>query len=84
MEKTKAELQARKEEILNFLAKHFQKDPSKVNNFLTKFPNYSESDLTMDPSSEANEVADYEVSLEIEQAMEQELLEIEEQLESLQ
>ncbi len=83
MTKTKEELLARKQEILNFLKKYYQKDPTKINNFITKFPNYSEADLTMDPSSEVHEVEEYEVNLEIEQTMENELMEIEEQLASL-
>jgi hypothetical protein len=81
--KTREELEARRDEIIAFLKKHFQNDPQRINNFITKFPNYSESDLNMDPSSEANEVADYEVGLEIEQTMENELMEIQEQLQGM-
>ncbi len=83
MEKTKEQLLARKKEILDFLAKHYQRDPEQMNNFIAKYPDYSASDLVMDPSSEANEVADYEVQLATEQAMEEELLAIEEQLKAL-
>ncbi len=83
MEKTKEQLLARKKEILDFLAKHYQKDPERLNNFIAKYPDYSAEDLVMDPSSVANEVADYEVQLATEQAMEEELLAIEEQLKNL-
>ncbi len=71
---------ARKQEILDFLAKHFQKDPTKLENFKTKYPDYSSGETTFDPSSEANEVQEYETNLAIEQAMEDELLDIEDQL----
>lgn len=83
MTNTKEELQARKKEILNFLSKHFKRGTEKFINFVSKYPDYSESDLNQDPSSEANEVADYEVSLEIEHAMENELIEIDEKLKQL-
>ncbi|MCC6639278.1 hypothetical protein IT409_01820 [Candidatus Falkowbacteria bacterium] len=82
MSKSREELLARKHEILAFLAKHYQKDPSKLENFTTKYPDFSESDIATDPSSEANEVAEYETSLEIEHALEQELAEIEAALEA--
>ena len=80
MEKTKEQLEARKLEILQFLSRHYKQDPDKLNNFVAKYPDYSETDLTMDPSSEANEVADYESELAIEQTLENELNEIEEKL----
>ena len=80
MSKTHEELLARKQEILAFLAKHYQKDPAKLENFTAQYPDFSESDISTDPSSEANEVAEYETSLEIEHALEQELNEINEQL----
>ena len=81
--KSKEELLKRKKEILDFLSKHYQKDPEKHNNFIAKYPDYSTEDLTLDPSSEANEYADYEVALETEHALENELLEIEDSLANL-
>jgi len=80
MQKSKAELEARKAEILAFLKKHFESDPTKLGNFLAKFPNYSRSDLNMDESSEVSEVVDYERDLAIEHTLEEELMKIDEQL----
>ena len=78
--KTQEELLARKREILAFLSKHYQKDPVKMENFISKYPDLSQTDLALDPSTEVTEFEEYETNLGIEQAMEQELVEIEEQL----
>ena len=78
--KTKEALLARKEAILASLSKHYQKDPAKLENFVSKYPDLSESDIALDPSSEVTEFEEYEANLGIEQAMEQELIEVEEQL----
>ena len=83
MSKTKEELLARKQEILDFLSKHYSKDPEMMGNFTTKYPDYSATAAVMDESDEAHEVEDYERDLIIEQAMEQELAEIEESLASM-
>lgn len=83
MPKTKEELLARKQEILNFLAKHYRKDPEMMGNFVTKYPDYSATGISVDESDEAHEFEDYERDLVIEQAMEQELAEIEETLAAL-
>ena len=71
---------ARKKEILDFLAKHFSKDPKRMENFITKYPDYSNLEGSVDPSVEVLEIEDYDTNLAIEQAMEDELLDIEDQL----
>jgi len=83
MSKSKEELLARKKEILDFLAKHYRKDPEMLGNFVTKYPDYSATGISVDDGDEAHEFEDYERDLVIEQAMEQELLEVEELLASL-
>jgi len=83
MEKTKEQLEARKAEILAFLSKHYENDPEKKDNFTTRYPDFSQTDLNMDPSSEVFEETEYETQLAIEQALEDELLEIESQLEDV-
>ena len=80
MQKTPEQLEARKLEIIKFLSKHYQKDPAQLENFISKYPNYSENNGSVDESSEANEFADYEQSLAVEQALENELEEIETEL----
>ena len=79
-QKTRGELEARKKEILEFLRTHYQKDPERLGNFLTKYPDYSALAPATDESDEAHEFEDYERDLAIEQAMEEELVRIEEQL----
>lgn len=80
MHKTKEQLLARKQEILDFLAKHYKKDPTKFENFTTKYPDYGSEEPSMDPSTETLEFEEYETNLAIEHSMENELLEIEDQL----
>jgi hypothetical protein len=83
MQRTKEELMARKKEILDFLSKHFAKDPKRMENFTTKYPDYSNLEGSTDPSVETLEIEDYDTNLAIEQAMEDELLDVEDQLAKL-
>lgn len=83
MEKTQEQLLARKQEILEFLKKHYVSDPNKLENFITRFPDFSADEPSIDPSTQALEFEEYETNLGIEQVMENELLEIEDQLAKL-
>lgn len=83
MEKTQEQLLARKQEILEFLKKHYISDPNKLENFITRFPDFAADEPSMDPSTQTLEFEEYETNLGIEQAMENELLEIDDQLAQL-
>ena len=83
MQKSKEQLLKRKAEIIDFLTRHGKMDPKMKDNFISEFPNYSEFSGATDESEEAHEVADYELALAREQAMERELEEVNEQLTAL-